>query len=71
MSNKEQIKECDGFIARNEFEFNDYLIDNRRSTQVNIVREIKPFTQSAMSVDMDDGDFPHTEDYFYVVQVIK
>ena len=71
MSFKEQIKECDGFIARNEFEFNDYLIDNRRSTQVNVVREIKPFTQSAMSVDMDDGDFPHTEDYFYVVQVIK
>ena len=71
MSFKEQIKECDGFIARNEFEFNDYLIDNRRSTQVNAVREIKPFTQSAMSVDMDDGDFPHTEDYFYVVQVIK
>lgn len=71
MSFKEQIKECDGFIARNEFEFNHYLIDNRRSTQVNVVREIKPFTQSAMSVDMDDGDFPHTEDYFYVVQVIK
>ena len=71
MSFKEQIKECDGFIARNEFEFNDYLIDNRRSTQVNVVREIRPFTQSAMSVDMDDGDFPHTEDYFYVVQVIK
>lgn len=71
MSFKEQIKECDGFIARNEFEFNDYLIDNRRSTQVNVVREIKPFTQSAMSVDMDDGNFPHTEDYFYVVQVIK
>lgn len=71
MSFKEQIKECDGFIARNEFEFNNYLIDNRRSTQVNVVREIKPFTQSAMSVDMDDGDFPHTEDYFYVVQVIK
>lgn len=71
MSFKEQIKECNGFIARNEFEFNDYLIDNRRSTQVNVVREIKPFTQSAMSVDMDDGDFPHTEDYFYVVQVIK
>lgn len=71
MSFKEQIKECDGFIARNEFEFNHYLIDNRRSTQVNVVREIKPFTQSAMSVDMDDGNFPHTEDYFYVVQVIK
>lgn len=71
MSFKEQIKECDGFIARNEFEFNHYLIDNRRSTQVNVVREIKPFTQSAMSIDMDDGDFPHTEDYFYVVQVIK
>ena len=71
MSYKEQIKECDGFIARNEFEFNDYLIDNRRSTQVNVSREIRPFTQSAMSVDMDDGDFPHTEDYFYVVQVIK
>ena len=71
MSYKEQIKECDGFIARNEFEFNDYLIDNRRSTQVNVTREIRPFTQSAMSVDMDDGDFPHTEDYFYVVQVIK
>lgn len=71
MSFKEQIKECDGFIARNEFEFNDYLIDNRRSTQINVVREVKPFTQSAMSVDMDDGDFPHTEDYFYVVQVIK
>lgn len=71
MSFKEQIKECDGFIARNEFEFNDYLIDNRRSTQVNVIREIRPFTQSAMSVDMDDGDFPHTEDYFYVVQVIK
>lgn len=71
MSFKEQIKECDGFIARNEFEFNDYLIDNRRSTQVNVVREIRPFTQSAMSIDMDDGDFPHTEDYFYVVQVIK
>lgn len=71
MSFKEQIKECDGFIARNEFEFNHYLIDNRRSTQVNVVREIKPFTQSAMSIDLDDGDFPHTEDYFYVVQVIK
>lgn len=71
MSFKEQIKECNGFIARNEFEFNDYLIDNRRSTQVNVVREIKPFTQSAMSADMDDGNFPHTEDYFYVVQVIK
>lgn len=71
MSFKDQIKECDGFIARNEFEFNHYLIDNRRSTEVKAVRQIKPFTKSAMYKDMIDGDFSSNEDYFYVIQVIK
>ena len=33
MSFKEQIKECDGFIDRNEFNYNQLIVDNQLPLQ--------------------------------------
>ena len=33
MSNKEQIKECEAFIDRNEFSYNQLIVDNQLPLQ--------------------------------------
>lgn len=69
MSNKEQIKECEAFITRNEFEYESRLMDNRQPVRSDIYRVLYEFSNSAATVDFNVTD-PQTNIYNYLLQVV-
>lgn len=69
MSFKEQIKECDAFITRNEFEYEPRLMDNRQPVRSDIYRVLYEFSNSAATVDFNVTD-PQKNIYNYLLQVV-